>query len=197
MFNEILKMKYSYEDTDIAFNKVRNELFSLGILTKKIDDVDVEWQEWALGALINLKWIISYGLGSPSVMGFCTEQNRIYVPEFAWNRNVSVLYVLRHEFGHAYANAYPRLFSSRDFKKSFGDKYGDYAVYDDTCYWKEYCVSDYAATSTQEDFAETFMYYLKHKGRIPKFYKKNAYIESKWNFINIMIDKISALNNSK
>ena len=185
------KIRYSYRQTDIAFNKVRKELFSLGIFTKEIDDVEVEWQQLAVGALVNINWLLNYGVGSPSVMGYCTEENRICIPEFGIGRDVSVQDVLRHEFGHVYANLYPKMFVSMNFKKAFGDKYGEEVVYDDNDNWKDYCVSPYAASSTQEDFAETFMYYLKHKGKIPSKFKRNRCIVSKWGFLDIMVNKLA------
>lgn len=188
LIKNLRKIRYSYEETNLSFNKVRRELYKLEIFTDKIDSVEVEWQQLAVGALINLKYWTLEGLGSPSVMGFCTTNNIIYIPEFAV-RNDSVLNVLRHEFGHAYANAYPRIFSSMDFKNAFGGKYGNEVVYD-TENWKEYCVSEYAASCVQEDFAETFMYYLKHKGNIPVKYKRNRYIQNKWSFISSLKYKI-------
>jgi hypothetical protein len=43
-------------------------------------------------------------------------------------------------------------------------------------------VSDYAMTEPAEDFAETFMVYLRHRGELPSRFKVPA-IRKKWSFI--------------
>ena len=49
-------------------------------------------------------------------------------------------------------------------------------------------VSDYAKTMPMEDFAETFMVYLKYKGKIPKSFTHKKLI-AKWSFIKRVIKK--------
>lgn len=186
----LCKIRCSYESANAAFNKVRRELFKLGMFTDAMDEVEAEWQQFAVGALLNIEYFKRCGLGKPNVMGFCTAENRVCIPEFVLGRDCSILDVMRHEFGHACANAYPEIFASEEFKRAFGNKYGDFAAID-AGKWKEFCVSEYAAESTEEDFAETFMYYLKHKGKIPKAYGGNKHIKLKWKFIERLAGKIS------
>ena len=89
--------------------------------------------------------------------------------------------VLRHEYGHAVAHWYSGLIQrSSRFSETFGGSY-----------WRENhrdaedpddFVSDYAMTKPMEDFAETFMFYLRHNGVLPARFKVPA-IKRKWRFI--------------
>ena len=45
--------------------------------------------------------------------------------------------------------------------------------------------------STQEDFAETFMYYIKYKGKVPLKWSDNRAIQTKWSFIDDLCVTIS------
>ena len=92
-----------------------------------------------------------------------------------WTDKNSTVDVLRHEFGHALAHRYPQELRGGDvFKKAFGGACGtNPAKGTDPDEWEGRCVTKYAATATQEDFAETFMLYMKHKGKIPARFAKN------------------------
>lgn len=46
----------------------------------------------------------------------------------------------------------------------------------------EHHVTEYAAVTTGEDFAEVFWLYLKYQGRLPRFYD-TAPIRRKWKFV--------------
>jgi len=79
---------------------------------------------------------------------------------------VSVLDVLRHEYGHAYADVNRRRIETKKFEKAFD--YPHDVLNEDGCeYDPEHHVTKYAAASTGEDFAEVFWLYLKHKGQLP------------------------------
>lgn len=95
--------------------------------------------------------------------------------------------VLRHEFAHAIADTHRGLFRSAFFFDSFGAAHG----WD--CEWEydpEQHVSDYAATASAEDFAETFMLYLRHSGSLPARHATTT-IRHKWRFVRRLAAAIS------
>ena len=102
--------------------------------------------------------------------------------------------VLRHEFGHALADRYPAaLKKGALFRKAFGGAYGDEpARGTDPSDWEGRCVSAYAATATQEDFAETFMFYVKHKGKIPAKFAKKPALRKKWKVMAEIVRRVAA-----
>ena len=92
---------------------------------------------------------------------------------------ISLADVLRHEYGHAIADTHRGLFRSRVFTNAFGATYqnDDEWEFDSECH-----VSTYAASKPCEDFAETFMLYVRHNGRLPSQFD-TATIRAKWKFI--------------
>lgn len=99
-----------------------------------------------------------------------------------WRKYESVLDVLRHEYGHAYADINGRRINTKRFERAFGgphDVNEPHPVPEDP----DVHVTPYAATTTGEDFAETFWLYLKHKGRPPARLKYKTAILRKWRFI--------------
>ena len=111
----------------------------------------------------------------------------ISVPRVSWpklcnlleHEYVSLRDVLRHEYGHAVADTHQPLIRTPEFAFAFGDSH-HWATSSD--YDPEVFVTTYAATATGEDFAETFMYFLKHKGRLPARFSTPA-IRKKWQFV--------------
>ena len=99
----------------------------------------------------------------------------------------SVLDVLRHEYGHAYADVNQRRIETKRFEKVFGGPH-DITYSGGVEYNPEYHVTEYAAESTAEDFAELFWKYLKHKGKLPKHHQTNPIIK-KWQFIESLRKK--------
>jgi len=87
--------------------------------------------------------------------------------------------ILRHEFGHALVDNHPDIVHSSKFESAFGSEYAstEYFSYD-----KEKHVSTYAAHNMGEDFAETFVYYVKYKGELPDVFNTSI-IKKKWEFI--------------
>lgn len=89
--------------------------------------------------------------------------------------------ILRHEYGHAYADVNRRRIETKRFEKAFGwpheISYGGCFEYD-----AEFHITEYAATSTGEDFAEIFWMYLKHRGKLPKRHQTKSIIR-KWKFV--------------
>lgn len=97
-----------------------------------------------------------------------------------WNGGYTSLRdVLRHEFAHAIADTHRGLFRSSYFSEAFGAAHHwDFGWEHDP----EHHVSEYAATAPAEDFAETFMFFLRHNGVLPPRLKTAA-IMRKWRFI--------------
>jgi hypothetical protein len=96
--------------------------------------------------------------------------------------------VLRHEYAHALADTHRGLMRSRKFSTAFR---GSHASETESGYDKTAHVTRYAAASPGEDFAEVFMKYLKHGGRIPKRFR-TPLILRKWEFIRKMAAAIRA-----
>ena len=94
-------------------------------------------------------------------------------------RYTSLADVLRHEHGHALADTHRGLFRSRQFRSAFGAAHDSETESD---FDPEFHVSAYAATSPKEDFAETFMLFLKHGGRLPACID-TRFIRAKWKFV--------------
>jgi len=111
----------------------------------------------------------------------------ISVPRVSWpklcnlleHEYVSLRDVLRHEYGHAVADTHQHLIRTPEFALAFGDSH-HWATSND--YDPEVFVTTYAATATGEDFAETFMYFLKHGGKLPARFGTSA-IRKKWRFV--------------
>jgi hypothetical protein len=107
--------------------------------------------------LIPIHWY--YGYHMP-------RTGAIYVPRIsgsAWfeTRPWSLTDVLTHEYGHVLGQSVP------DYQYLFDATES---------------VSEYGHTNPAEDFAETFRYYVKHRGKLPKKLKTEA-IKEKWRFI--------------
>lgn len=181
----------SFEETERAFNKVRRELqgFNLLFAGSRLDGVDCYYERFSLGAL--------YGL--VGAMGFYDfEDQCIHIPAFypaglfpEWYGERQTLDVLRHEFGHALADKYRKFFRGGIFKEAFGASYGEKKVFEGGD-WKNEYVTEYASTMTQEDFAETFMLYMKYKGKMPARFRGKRAIEKKWKTVGRIIREIAA-----
>ena len=188
------KIHTSYETVSRAYHKVRMELWDLRVLWdgSKLDQVSCTYDSFAL---------------IPPVVGimglYYPAAKAIKVP--AWYLPIMALFmelspknaaidVLRHEFAHALADLYPRALSDGGlFKKAFGGAYGtNPAKGTDPDDWEDRCVSGYAATATQEDFAETFMLYMKHKGKVPTKFAKKPAIRKKWKAVAKIIRRVAA-----
>lgn len=95
--------------------------------------------------------------------------------------------VLRHEYGHAFADVNRRRIETKKFEKVFGYPHewrDDYEME----YDPDFHVTEYAATAPGEDFAEVCWLYLKHKGKLPKKLDASA-IRIKWEFMESLRTK--------
>ena len=99
-----------------------------------------------------------------------------------------------HEFGHALADLYPGALKKGGlFRAAFGGAYGEDPA--EECVaagWGDRYVSEYATSATQEDFAETVMLFVKHKGKIPAKFAKRPVIRKKWKVVAEIVKRVAA-----
>lgn len=97
--------------------------------------------------------------------------------------------VLRHEWAHALADRHPKLVEGKRFRTVFG---GHYESPDPVWgYDPDRHLTRYAAFMPCEDFAETFHFFVRAKGRLPVRLQAKPAIVRKWSFIQWMADRIS------
>ena len=182
-------MGVSYKSFNAAVQKVRRELDAMGIPTEDVAGVDV----WLVDGLFGrLGELITKGLlvaADPRTNGYCYEGG-IWILSTRLPAG-PLVDVIRHEYGHAVADRHPAVFSSRKFRCAFGAEYEDGL----SCAERQgdaSCVSVYARTNVQEDFAETFMLYLKHGGVLPRRFAGNKDIARKWEAVAWCVDGLNA-----
>ena len=184
----------SRNEVNRAYNKVRMELWRLGVLWdgSKLDGVGYRY--------LTIAPIAALG----GYMGFYDPNTRdiefpsVYLPIAALWRDLGVkanaLDVIRHEFGHALADQYPGALKKGGlFRAAFGGAYGEDPA--EECVaegWGDRYVSEYATSATQEDFAETFMLFVKHKGKIPAKFAKRSVIRKKWKAVAEIVKRVAA-----
>lgn len=200
-----------------SYNKVRNELYEVGLLAdgEYLDSIELE---------VALLPEIS------GEVGYVYEQVPIHLRLLGWREGViylpgdvpaldahmpggTLIDTIRHEYAHAWHWLEPEFFERPWYEKAFSIPYDD-GENDPLRVWLERkqrnrdfrkaikaCrtesqtanlvarefrndfVSNYAATHSREDFAETFMLYLKHRNNLQKFssrkgvYKKLRAVE--------------------
>ena len=173
-----------------TFYKVRRELREMGLLSdgSKLDDVKIIRETFSRDGLGGM-FGGAYGFYhfDDQNIHIPTIRTAVLDPRYSERRMVDIL---RHEFGHALSDKYSRFFNDDVFIKAFGDVCGDSVVAkegDERNY-----VSDYARTNTSEDFAETFMLYMKYKGKLPKKFSRRKAIKAKWAAVETICEKIAA-----
>ena len=154
-----------------AIKKVSRELEFHGFLDDAVDAVPVYWVP-AGGAhgWQGYGWTGCIYVPAVSVM-------RIY--EKLRGTYTSLADVVRHEYGHAVADTHRGLIRSREFSGIFGGSHDSFEMQE---FDGEVHVSGYAAKNSAEDFAEVFMCYLRHKGRLPAELNYPT-IRQKWAFV--------------
>lgn len=167
-----------------ALSAVWKEMSTLGLASRAIDRVPV-WLISPLGffsarALFNSP----YGFFDPS-----TRTGAINIPSVSLSTlrdllmaraYVSLRDILRHEYAHAVEHCHRALIHSSRFEDAFGAAHNDQIEVE---FDPEYHVSVYASTSAgQEDYAETFMMFVKYGGELPSRFNTRA-IQRKWRFI--------------
>ncbi len=181
------KVYTSFKEVSRAYKKVRGELAALGLLRggSKLDGVECLFDSFPVECV----WRGAEGLWKEGL-------NAIVFPRFyfAGGEKDSDVDVLRHEFGHALADLYPgALKKGGVFRAAFGGAYGEAPA--EECVadgWGDRYVSEYATSMTQEDFAETFMLFVKHKGKIPAKFAKKPAIRKKWKAVAEIVKRVAA-----
>lgn len=155
-----------------AVSDVQRELELHGFYDEKLAKVDVylSWVGYAYGWC----WYGTSGNIHIPVVSF----GKIFERAVGASRT-TLRDVVRHEYGHALAHTHRGLFCSVPFKRAFGSHH-DADVKSD--YDPGRHVTPYAATSPSEDFAEVFMFYLRHGGKLPDPFDTWK-IRRKWRFI--------------
>jgi hypothetical protein len=162
-----------------ANRQVTGEMESLGLWHPRLDSVEV--------------WLVP---ASPSCYGW--HQGDIHIPAFSGAQLSDLLSgyrtrltdILRHEWAHALAHRRPSLIRTRRFRETFGGPYDSTRAAGK--YDPAFHLTPYAASSPCEDFAETFHFYLRHKGRLPKGLKGRPVIARKWRYIAAMAKRLAA-----
>lgn len=159
--------------------QVTTEMERLGLWCPRLDDVTV--------------WLVPVSF---HCYGWFQPDGDIYIPAVT-GANLSDLItghhtrlsdVLRHEWSHALADRHPKLIISKRFRSIFGSSYEwQYPVWE---YDPDLHLTRYAASMACEDFAETFHFYLRHKGRLPVRLQAKPEIVRKWEFIQWMAERI-------
>lgn len=194
---------------EAAWHKVRLELEEVGLLYDAGDEGDgyldqIELEISALASFGSAGFVFDSGLNAIGKIAGFTE-GTIYlmadVPQVAYSPGNTLTDVIRHEYAHAWYWLEPDFVDGSWFQKAFGASYLDEdspleawlaesgIVFEPaskrfkTEFRKQF-VSDYAATLYCEDFAETFMFYLRNRNSFHRFknrpdvYRKLKAVES-------------------
>lgn len=154
-----------------ALFQVQGEMGRLGFYDEKVQKVGVHlvlfWYHYG--------WQLYGGSGDINIpaISLCKFQ------EMFGYEVVSLGDILRHEYGHAVADMHRGLVRSRRFTQAFGKPHEREGELE---YDPEIHISTYAATNMMEDFAENFMYFVRHKGKLPAKFNRPA-IAARWDFI--------------
>jgi len=174
-----------------ALKTVHKELIDLGIWSPRVKTYQTNVYLCNI-ARINSVGFFMHGIGKKEyLLGY--EKGSIYIPSVVlntifWNNTYTLRDVIRHEYAHAFAHYYRRLIMrSAEFKKVFGGAYLSFtqAGMDDYSY-----LTEYAKEMPMEDFAETFMVYVRKRGLLPKKITNKKLI-LKWKFIGKIIKAIN------
>lgn len=164
-------------DIEKANGMVVAEMERLGFWHKRLDDIVVY--------LVPLSFRC-YGWFLPDGHIYIPAVNGSSLGDLIAGQHTRLTDVLRHEWAHALADRRPRLVSGRRFRQVFG---ADYESTDPVWeYHPDLHLTPYAASMPCEDFAETFHFYLRHKGRLPRRLAGKPEIIRKWNFIRRMAE---------
>lgn len=164
-----------------GLSHVRDELVTHGLWTDAIADVEV-YLTW-FGTAYGYQYYKTSGqieIPAISLARLCAS--------LLGREVLSLRDLLRHEYGHAVADNNRGLIRSRHFRNAFGTHHDDTqpARYD-----SDQHVTPYASTVASEDFAETFMYFIKHKGKLPTAFNMPT-IKKKWDFVGQLCSQIQS-----
>jgi hypothetical protein len=168
----------TYQDVCRANQQVTKELIAAGFWHDRLEDVDVYWTTHSL---------VCYGwyegdIHIPAVSG-------AQLSDLIMGKHTRLTDILRHEWAHAVADKWPEVIQSRRFIRAFGAPYESMESIRE--YHPRHHLTPYASTSSCEDFAETFHFYLRHKGRLPMRLADEAKMVRKWRFVEWLACRIS------
>ena len=163
-----------------------------------LQDTDGDGEADVSKVFVEDKDLISpLGIASPRTLfngpyGFfdpATETGEINIPSIslstlrdllAARAYVSLRDILRHEYAHAIEHHHSELIHGDDFEDAFGVAHD---VHAEAEFDPNHYVSPYAATCVgQEDYAETFMMFVKFGGVLPPHFNTRT-IRRKWRFM--------------
>ena len=174
-----------------AFDDVCRELRAVGLMKSggELESVECMWHPEGIGSV----GVLGFGFSDLATEGYYWNRT-IHLPAWGyWFRSTDgIRNVVRHEFGHAFADIHRAELRRPVFRRAFGAECGLRTVARFRRNWKETCVSEYASTNTQEDWAETFMLFLQHKGRLPARFRGLPAIEAKWNAVKTILGRVRA-----
>ena len=163
--------------------QVMDEMERLGLWHDELDDVDV--------CLVPVSFLC-YGWYQPDADIYIPAVTGANLSDLITGHHTRLTDVLRHEWSHALADRCPELVETKRFVRTFGGPYDDHQPVreHDTAHH----MTPYAAASPCEDFAETFHFYLRHKGRLPVRLHHRPAIVRKWDFMEWMAGRIYQLS---
>lgn len=183
----------THEQTTAASISVQGELHAIGLWHEecRLLEVEVYWCPLPQITMYDALGFFTHGASTlDRLLGY--EAGHIYIPAFVlshffWQSRGSLRDVIRHEYAHAFAHHHPKLIiKSKEFESVFGGNYYSEAPseMEDAAY-----LTEYAKTMPMEDFAETFMIYVRKKGVLPSTFNNKKLIR-KWKFIAKAIKQI-------
>lgn len=161
--------------------QVAREMESLGLWSPGHADVEV----WLVPVSLNCYGWHSGSPGSISIPAVSFA----HLGDYLYGYHTRLSDIMRHERAHALAEIHPAFFDCPAFVRCFGGEYGSTRPAVD--FHRDRHLTPYAATSPCENFAETFHFYLRHKGRLPVRLQDRLAIVRKWRFIQLMARRIS------
>jgi hypothetical protein len=159
---------------DKAARRVRSEMGAHGLWTEPVAGVQILLIDTG-ESYAEYEWVGTGDSGVIVVRAIATAR-RVEARQGTFTPLVDILC---HEYAHALANIYKGLIRSRQFTMAFGASYDNHERF---AYSPETHMTEYAATNASEDFAETFMRFLKHGGELPAAYD-TEFIRRKWRFV--------------
>ncbi len=183
----------SLKQTTEACYQVQKELYTIGLWyeNSKLVEADIIWFPYPIITVPDAAgFVFPNTTLLHKILGY--KPGHIYIPKYVVmqlfkQERGSLRDILRHEYAHVLAHYYPEfIVDNEEFEKVFGGAYYDMQsiAMEDAAY-----ITDYARKIPMEDFAETFMVYLRRKGVLPDGIK-NRKLKKKWNFITKTIRQI-------
>lgn len=161
-----------------AYNRVRDELRNVGLLEegRYLDDIECS-AHWEPSALFDrecarvydgdVSWLDAWlGFEPGTIYVFAAAPVQSYVP------GGNLIDVIRHEFAHAWAWRDRPFFRRRWFRDAFGARYDSDPWAEPDVFDRADYVSEYATTQAKEDFAETFMVYLRDRRKLSTYCRR-------------------------